>query len=456
MPVACLALLAVASLLGSVGCNSDQSKPSGAAAGQTGASTTDPNTIARQGWWRGWFDDASNDFFRFRVEDDEIHDTYFTAAKSNSMCGISVIVSGVQLDDHIVDDRFDYSMRALRFTGEFVDSKHAQITFTAVDDACAVREGGQYDAYWVEDPCDPDIAQIVDLTGGNAGARTVFSVHAEVPKACDDGVPDGTEVTLTLEDPDGTGSSLEQASVRLEDGTATAALLLGESSGTCRVEASVEGIAPSNRSDPITVRGTTASGTGGAGGAPTTGGSAGTSGEQARGGVLLVIDKSDSMASAASGSPPANWDIVVQAVSSVVDSAGPMTRFGLELFPGSAVTPRCNEAACCAMPAPGSMTVPFPASGVTGLAIADALNATTPGGWSPLGDARVPTPTSRRARMWRKAQRYGWSPSVPRTATPSLPAVPKSAFPTWKRSVPQRTAASPMPGNSSVATTPVC
>ena len=49
------------------------------------------------------------------------------------------------------------------------------------------------DAYWAEDPCGPDIPQSVDLTGGDAGERRVFSIQAEplVSSACDGGVPDG-------------------------------------------------------------------------------------------------------------------------------------------------------------------------------------------------------------------------------------------------------------------------
>ena len=62
-------------------------------------------------------------------------------------------------------------------------------------------------------------------------------------------------MALTLKDPDGTGSRLEQASVAPMDGTATAALPLGEASAACQVEARVDGIGPSNPSDPIEVRG---------------------------------------------------------------------------------------------------------------------------------------------------------------------------------------------------------
>jgi hypothetical protein len=196
------------------------------------------------------------DYFLFRVSGDRIYDSDFTAANSNSICTVIKIGYGVQLDGDIVNDAFDYSLGGVRFVGIFVDETHAKVQFPDVDtSACQVQRSTSYDAYYIEDPCEPNVPTITGLSGGVAGGSSTITLkcNSVLPTQCAEGVKEGAIVHVSVDDSGGTGTTMEQADVPLAGGTATAKVLFGNTPGKFQLVAQVEGVAPSVRTNSVTV-----------------------------------------------------------------------------------------------------------------------------------------------------------------------------------------------------------
>jgi len=225
---------------------------------------TAPKTIAQQGWWKGWFNKSPDNAFWFQVNGDSIYNTSYGSSQGSTLCSV-IGPGGVSHEDGtIAEDVFDYTVAHLHFSGTFLDAQHAQIGFTGDPTAigCGIEAGPLYDAFAVDDPCGPNTPTFQNLGGGSAGSRQTFTVSSKmlVGDGCYTGVPDGTPVDLSIEDTDSTGTTIEQSPVLLTRpanasyGTATAALILGSVKGNFYVVASVPSIAPSARSNRLSVQ----------------------------------------------------------------------------------------------------------------------------------------------------------------------------------------------------------
>jgi len=228
----------------------------GGAGGRSSTTPVEPKTIAHQGWWRGWFEDTLNDHFEFRVSGDDIYDSDFSASRPNSICTVMKLGYGTQHDGAITSDSFDYSLGGVRFMGSFVDGTHSQVKFPGVDtSACDIQPSKSYGAYYVDDPCEPNVPQISGLSGGVTGGSSTIKLTcgSVLPGVCTKGVKEGALVHVSVDDLDGTGTSMEQADVPLTGGTTTAKVLFGTKPGKFQLVAQVEGVAPSIRTSSVTI-----------------------------------------------------------------------------------------------------------------------------------------------------------------------------------------------------------
>ena len=251
-------------LLGmSTGCSGGSSS-SNSGQPTSGSSAPAPKTMARQGYWKGWFNTEPDNAFWFYVQGDAIYNTKYGASTSTSVCTVIAIGQGSQKNGSITEDRFSYTAAELNFTGTFLDVNHAQVSFTGspTGTGCGIASGHLYDAYAIEDPCGPDIPVFRDLGSGTLGGRRAFTVSSSmlISDGCDTGVPDGTPVELSIEDTDATGTTIGQSPVVMNRpvnalyGNASATLIFGSSPGSFYVIARVPGIAPSARSDRLSVK----------------------------------------------------------------------------------------------------------------------------------------------------------------------------------------------------------
>ena len=106
--------------------------------------------------------------------------------------------------------------------------------------------------------------------------------------------------------------------------------------------------------------------------------------------VLLVLEKSFSMAGAPSSWGAAKWDVLKSALHEALTVAPDRFSFGLELFPTSATdTPIAYECAarCCEMPVHAEMNVPVLAAAQSVPEILSTLDGTGPAGASPTARA---------------------------------------------------------------------
>lgn len=107
--------------------------------------------MASIGWWKGSFDDPS-DSFKFRVYNDKIYDTQYSASRSNSICFYTYMnpMGGSALQGSIVDDTFAFNLDDMHIAGTFKDPTHADVCFTNVPSPCAITSSKNYEAQWVD------------------------------------------------------------------------------------------------------------------------------------------------------------------------------------------------------------------------------------------------------------------------------------------------------------------
>jgi hypothetical protein len=104
--------------------------------------------------------------------------------------------------------------------------------------------------------------------------------------------------------------------------------------------------------------------------------------------MLVVLDKSGSMAKPGLTGSATKWDAMKTALNTALNKAKLTINFGLDLFPKQDVAATCTGATCCAGPALGDpMTVPIAPGTDTVAPIVATLNATTPGGGTPMAAA---------------------------------------------------------------------
>lgn len=102
--------------------------------------------------------------------------------------------------------------------------------------------------------------------------------------------------------------------------------------------------------------------------------------------VLLVVEKSGSMADPLGGTQLSKWLALNSALTTTLAGAPGRVSFGLELFPGANVTDQSAD--LCAVPdAATAIDVPIGDVSTTAPLIVDALAATQPGGGSPASAA---------------------------------------------------------------------
>jgi hypothetical protein len=104
--------------------------------------------------------------------------------------------------------------------------------------------------------------------------------------------------------------------------------------------------------------------------------------------VLLVIDKSGSMADIPNGEENSMWKSTNLALRNTLRTASDAVSFGLQLFPASSVGAGCGASGtCCEMPEAGGVTVPIEAGFENRQAIVNQLDSTGPGGGTPAAVA---------------------------------------------------------------------
>jgi|GEM_PF-408187 len=104
--------------------------------------------------------------------------------------------------------------------------------------------------------------------------------------------------------------------------------------------------------------------------------------------ILLVIDKSGSMADVPEGEENSLWKSTNLALRNTLSSASDAVSFGLQLFPASSVEQGCGASGtCCEMPGAGGVNVPIAAGFDKRQAIVDQLDSTRPGGGTPAAVA---------------------------------------------------------------------
>ncbi len=108
--------------------------------------------------------------------------------------------------------------------------------------------------------------------------------------------------------------------------------------------------------------------------------------------MLLVIDKSGSMADKPSGFSSDKWTAMKTALGSSLGAVKNDLSFGLELYPLSAdpknpIPVKCDPTNCCEMPPAPGIEVPVAAGTTSVPAIVTALNGTSPGGGTPTAQA---------------------------------------------------------------------
>jgi len=111
--------------------------------------------------------------------------------------------------------------------------------------------------------------------------------------------------------------------------------------------------------------------------------------------ILLVLDRSRSMAEPAEGHSASKWEVVTSALASVLPNIGdgvygPRYNFGLELFPTSATASPIESdcgGRCCEMPDHAEMNVPVTPMPEGASAILEALQQTGPAGEAPIARA---------------------------------------------------------------------
>jgi hypothetical protein len=102
--------------------------------------------------------------------------------------------------------------------------------------------------------------------------------------------------------------------------------------------------------------------------------------------VLLVVDKSSSMASTPAGFGDTKWNGIRAALGDAIDATQGQVAFGLDLFPnsGSADTPLSNG---CELPVSGAPSVAIASGAATDSAIKRALTDNAPAGATPTAAA---------------------------------------------------------------------
>ena len=102
--------------------------------------------------------------------------------------------------------------------------------------------------------------------------------------------------------------------------------------------------------------------------------------------VLLVVDKSSSMASTPAGFGDTKWNGIRAALADAIDATRGQVAFGLDLFPnsGSADTPLSNS---CELPMSGAPSVAIASGTKTNSAIKRALADNAPAGATPTAAA---------------------------------------------------------------------
>jgi hypothetical protein len=104
--------------------------------------------------------------------------------------------------------------------------------------------------------------------------------------------------------------------------------------------------------------------------------------------LLLLLDRSGTMESTPAGLTGTKWDAMRSAFSSALNMPRFTLNFGLDFFPAANVARDCTASACCAVPAPTEpLTVPIGPGSDTVPTILSALDATSPGGGTPIAAA---------------------------------------------------------------------
>jgi hypothetical protein len=102
--------------------------------------------------------------------------------------------------------------------------------------------------------------------------------------------------------------------------------------------------------------------------------------------MLVVLDKSGSMAATPAGFPMPLWNATRDALTGALDAVKGMASFGLVLFPRQDVSPMCMTGEdCCATESGNMADVPVGFGTTTVPQIIDILNQTQPGGGTPTG-----------------------------------------------------------------------
>jgi len=106
--------------------------------------------------------------------------------------------------------------------------------------------------------------------------------------------------------------------------------------------------------------------------------------------ILLVMDKSGSMANVPPGYPASKWDALKTALQAALTGVQDRVSFGLQVFPTTAtdepIAYDCG-ARCCEMPAHAAMNVPIQPGPAGVPAILDALQSSGPAGATPTARA---------------------------------------------------------------------
>jgi hypothetical protein len=228
----------------------------GAPSERTPDAALGPRSMASIGWWRGWFD-QTDDHFAFRVYNDKIYDTQYSASTSSSICAYMYIDptgGGSALQGNISNDAFAFDLGDTHVAGTFKDPTRAEVIFTNVNSACAIVSGKSYSAFWIEDPCGAGVPSVDTIYTGTVGGTKELAIQVfPVDRSCTAGkVADGTLVNLSIVDTDGTGTVFEQPTVGLVGGAATAKLLFGKK-GRFKYVVKADGIAPSFISETVTI-----------------------------------------------------------------------------------------------------------------------------------------------------------------------------------------------------------
>ena len=84
-------------------------------------------------------------------------------------------------------------------------------------------------------------------------ATIKFKCGSVLPGVCTTGVKEGAIVHISVDDLDGTGTTMEQPDVPLVSGAATAKVLFGSKPGKFQLVVQVEGAAPSVRTKSVTI-----------------------------------------------------------------------------------------------------------------------------------------------------------------------------------------------------------